>query len=88
MKLVEILTIVALLGGPIFGVAVTVVYQRRDFVRQQRMNVFKTLIAMRAEPFNVDRIRALGLIDVVFHTRRSACARSGPSTTSRSTIPD
>lgn len=70
MRLVEVLTIVALLGGPVFGVFATLVYQRREFVRQQRMNVFKTLIAMRGEPFNVDRIRALGLIDVVFHDKK------------------
>ncbi len=70
MHLVEILTIIALIAGPSFAVCLTLWYQRREFVRQQQMNVFKTLIALRAEPFNVERIRGLGLIDVVFHHQK------------------
>lgn len=65
----QVVTVIALIGGPAIGVGLSVLLQNRDFVRRERMRLFQTLVAMRPEPVNPERIRALALIDVVFRDK-------------------
>jgi hypothetical protein len=66
MTLDQIVTVVALIAGPSLGVGISLYLQRREFIRQERIRVFKALLAFRAEPVNPERIRTLAIIDVVF----------------------
>jgi hypothetical protein len=62
--------IIALIAGPMLGVLFTVIftviYQRQDFLRKQKLNIFNALMANRMNFSNLDFIRALAMIDVVF----------------------
>jgi len=71
MTLDQIVTVIALIAGPTLAVAMTLYFQKREFIRNQRIQLLKTLMAMRAEPVNPERIRALAVIDVVFNDKPS-----------------
>lgn len=66
---VEIITIIALIAGPSLAVTITIIFQRLEFIRSERVRLFQTLLALRAEPLNPDRIRTLAVIDVVFRSK-------------------
>jgi hypothetical protein len=75
MNIADIATVIALLAGPALGVGMTFYFQNRNFVRGQRVELLKTLLSLRAEPLNPERIRALATIDVVFSDKPSVRAK-------------
>lgn len=67
MELRDVLTIVAILVGPIASVAVTMWWQRRKEKRDAKERLFVTLMAHRhASPPAEDWVDSLNVIDVVF----------------------
>lgn len=64
MTLVNIL---ALLLSPVIAVLITVYLQNRREKRNQKVWIFNTLIATRHSPIVEENVRALNMIDVVFH---------------------
>jgi hypothetical protein len=67
MTFEQIVTVVALVLGPLLAVAITLFAQHLNNVRAQRLWIFQTLMAFRMDAFNAERIKALALIDVAFH---------------------
>ena len=63
----SVISIVAIIAGPILAVRVGDDLQRRAFVRNQRLSLFNNLMATRSSVTAPDRLRSLSLIDVVFH---------------------
>lgn len=60
-------SILAILLSPVVAVLVTVYLQTRKEKRQQKLWIFNTLIATRHSPIVDENVRALNMIDVVFH---------------------
>jgi hypothetical protein len=58
-----------LFAAPSLAVFTTFYMQRCEFVRTQREQLLRTLMVMRAEPLNPERIRALAAIDIVFNDK-------------------
>ncbi len=63
----EILTIVAILVGPIAAVQITQLLERRRQRKGVKEQIFKTLMRTRASGVHPDRVEALNMIDVAFH---------------------
>ena len=59
--------ILAILLSPVVAVLVTVYLQNRKEKRNQKLWIFNTLIATRHSPVIDENVRALNMIDVVFH---------------------
>lgn len=59
--------ILAILLSPVVAVLVTVNLQNRREKRNQKLWIFNTLIGTRHSPIIDENVRALNLIDVVFH---------------------
>lgn len=60
-------SILAILLSPVIAVLVTVSLQGRKEKRNQKLWIFNTLIATRHTPIVDENVRALNMIDVVFH---------------------
>jgi len=73
--MLEVITIVALVTGPVLAVLISLWAQKRSAIRGQRLWVFQTLMACRMDAFNPERIKALGMIDVIFHNAGEVRAR-------------
>lgn len=77
MDLTEILTIIAILLGPIFSVVIALFLQRkfesdrRD--REGKLWIFKTLMASRGARMSPEHVKALNMIDIEF---REECDRN------------
>ncbi len=69
MRLVDWLTIAAILFGPIIAIRITRYLEKRrdDYGRKER--IFKTLMATRATRLAGDHVQALNLIDVEFYDK-------------------
>ena len=67
MSTTDILTILAIALSPLIAVLVTVYLQNRKEERSHKLNVLATLIGSRHAPTSEETVRALNLIDVVFH---------------------
>lgn len=65
----EVISIIAIVASPLVAVLVSVRLQDRKERRQQQLWTLSTLIANRSDPLNPDNIRALNLIDLVFHDK-------------------
>lgn len=59
--------IIAILLSPVIAVLITICLQNRRERRNQKLSIFNTLIATRHSPINDENVRALNMIDVVFH---------------------
>ena len=59
--------VLAILLGPIFAVAVTIWLQRKLAKRDARLSVLSTLVSLRHAVVTADSVKALNLIDLVFH---------------------
>jgi hypothetical protein len=71
-----IVSIIAIIVGPIAAVCITLWWQQRKEKRDERMRLFVTLMAHRKSfPPTHDWVNALNLIDVVFADYRSVVAR-------------
>lgn len=66
-RTIEIITALAVLLSPVIAVGVTLWYQGRKERRGSKFWVFNTLIGARHSPLSDQNLRALNLIDVVFH---------------------
>jgi uncharacterized protein DUF6680 len=64
---VGLLTLVAIVVSPLIAVLVTTYLQDRKERRSQKVWLLSTLIATRHNPLTDETIRALNMIDVVFH---------------------
>jgi flagellar biosynthesis protein FliP len=64
---VAILTLLAIAFSPLIAVLVTVYLQNRKEERSHKLTLLGTLIGLRHAPTSDESIRALNLIDVVFH---------------------
>lgn len=62
-----ILSILAVLLSPIIAVAVTLWYQARKEKRDAKRWIVQTLMATRHSPITDETVRALNLVDIVFH---------------------
>lgn len=75
MELRDWVTVLALIAGPAAAVGLSLWAQRRGQARAQRIYVFQTLLAYRQDWFNAERVKALCLIDIVFHNVPSVRAK-------------
>lgn len=66
LKMVDILTICALILGPIMAVQIQKVIDRAKESRNRRLWVFKTLMATRHATLSIDHVSALNRIDLEF----------------------
>lgn len=66
LTLNDILTIAALVIGPTIGVFVTIVYQRLQDKKKQKLWVMATLVSNRHMILSADNIKALNSIDYIF----------------------
>lgn len=65
--MMDTVNIIAVLFSPLIAVLVTVYLQNRGEKRKQKMWIFNTLISTRHTPIIEENVRALNMIDVVFH---------------------
>lgn len=63
----EVLTLIAIVLGPVVAVQVSQYLERNRQKRASREQVFKTLMRTRASRLSPARIEALNMIDVEFH---------------------
>lgn len=68
MTTVELLTILALIAGPILAVLVTRIIDRYRMKRDRRLDVFRTLMCTRRTPVSPDHVRALNLVEIEFQS--------------------
>ncbi len=62
----QILTIVAILAGPILAIQIQQYIQKLKDVREHKLLIFKILMATRANRLSVDHVNALNMIDLAF----------------------
>jgi hypothetical protein len=67
MVLLTILTIIAIIVGPLVALWIQRMAESNREKRQNKFLVFKTLMTYRATPLNYQYVQALNLIDVVFN---------------------
>lgn len=67
MRLVDWLTIFAVLISPLLAVQVTAFLERRRQYRERRLNIFRTLMGTRAAGLSPDHVQALNMIDIEFY---------------------
>lgn len=66
MKLYEILTLVAIVSGPIIAVQLQKYLDRSREVRNRKLDVFKVLMASRGATLSAPHVEALNRIDLEF----------------------
>ncbi|HAF87367.1 MAG: hypothetical protein CMF38_06385 [Legionellaceae bacterium] len=66
MKLVDVLTIVAILTGPIISVQIQKWLDKYKEIRAKRLDIVKTLMATRGTHVSFEHVRALNMIDIEF----------------------
>lgn len=66
----EILTIIAIILGPIFAVQIEKYLQRKRDEKERRINIFKTLMATRGSSLSFAHVEALNRIDLEFSVGR------------------
>jgi hypothetical protein len=67
MTFIEFLTILALFGGPISAVQIQKFIERRTEGHRRKLDVFKTLMASRANRVSAAHVEALNRIDTEFY---------------------
>jgi hypothetical protein len=67
IKLTDVIMIFAVLFGPLIGIQVQKWIEKRDYKRQRREFIFRTLMATRRTTIAVEHVQALNLIDVDFY---------------------
>jgi len=68
----EILTIIAILVSPAIAVLVSMWIQNRKEKRQHKRYIFASLMSTRHQVISDEIVRALNMIDVVFHDKKKA----------------
>ena len=70
----KLITIIAIIIGPVISVIITIWYQNRETKRTAQLNLFMDLISFREyTPIPWQFFVALNRIDVVFHKNKSIC---------------
>lgn len=62
-----IVTLLAIIVGPLLAVWVTRISDERREIRKRKMDIFRTLMRTRKVPIHFDHVGALNLIEVEFH---------------------
>ena len=76
MTLNEIVTVIALIAGPVIAVSITLWYQRRSEKRSAKERLFSVLMAhRRSNPPTLEWVQALNLIDVIFQNHSSVLTK-------------
>ncbi len=65
------LNVLAVLLSPVIAVGVTLWYQSRKERRDAKRWIVQTLMATRHSPITDETVRALNLVDIVFHDSRT-----------------
>lgn len=63
----EIITIVAIFLGPIFAIIISIMINRIQIKKDDKLWIFRTLMRTRANTLSNAHIEALNMIDVTFH---------------------
>jgi hypothetical protein len=63
----EWITVIAIAFSPLIAVLVSIWVQDRKERRQHKLNILGTLIGGRHDPLALENVRALNVIDLVFH---------------------
>ena len=66
MSFTEIVTVVAIVGGPALGAWLTRCLDSRREVQKRRFDIFRDLMRTRKIPMHVDHVSALNLVEVEF----------------------
>ncbi len=64
-------TLLAIVVGPLSAVIVTYYLQKRDQLKANKFHIFRILMANRKTPVNIDRMKALNLIEIDFVGNKS-----------------
>jgi len=67
----DVINIMAIAVSPLVAVLVSVWLQNRKERRQHQLHILSVLIASRHEPLSPDSVKALNMIDMVFHDKAS-----------------
>lgn len=68
MTLVDWLTLIALIAGPLLAVQITQILDRTREKQNRKIAIFQTLMITRATTLASDHIRALNAIELEFHS--------------------
>ena len=66
IRLADLLTVLALLAGPIIAVRIADHRQRRQVQRNQKEWIFRTLTTTKSSPLALDHINAINLTGLIF----------------------
>lgn len=66
----QLSVVIAIIFSPVVAVLITLWVQHRKEKRQSRLWILSTLIANRHQPLNPDNIRAINMIDFIFHNNQ------------------
>lgn len=75
LTLNETLTILAILAAPIVAIQVQKWLERRRETREQKLRVFRTLMATRATKLSPAYVEALNMIDLTFTAKKEKAVR-------------
>lgn len=66
----DLLVIIAIILGPILAIQIQKAIERARETKQQKLNIFRTLMSTRATPTAFNHVEALNLIEVVFYKHK------------------
>jgi len=69
--LIGILTIIAILRSPIIALRVQKKMEGLNNQKERKLDIFKTLMATRADTVSFDHVKALNMIDIEFYSDRT-----------------
>jgi hypothetical protein len=70
MRVIDWLTIAAILAGPIIAIQISTYLAKRKEHGARKHYVFKTLMATRASRLSFEHVQALNMIDIEFYEKR------------------
>jgi hypothetical protein len=68
IKLTDVLTIIALVAGPLVAVMITERSRKKDEDKKRKIHIYKTLMATRSTTLVFTHIEAINLVEVEFHS--------------------
>lgn len=75
MKLVDYLTIAAIVIGPIVSVQIQKLLEKRKEKRKEKIQIFRTLMGTRGNNLTKEHVQALNQIDLVFEDKKYQSVR-------------
>ncbi len=70
VKLIEVITVVAIVLGPIFAVQAQKIIEKIREKKQRKLYIFRTLMATRAARVSQEHVQALNMIDIEFYGKQ------------------